>query len=340
MPTKKDGKWLVDVRPDGARGKRIRRTFDTQGEARRFEAYILGQAAQGLPWNPTPADLRPFSEIISLWYKSHGQHLTDGKRRLAVLESIAAAMGDPALCELTAAHFTDYRAEKSVRGKPAKPKTLNNHLGYCNAVFNELRSTGAIAIANPFAAVKLIDIPENELFWLTAEQITEVLREAAASVNPDLYWLCRTCLETGGRWGETEALTLRRVRNQSVTFTDTKGKRNRTIPISADLEKGLLQHAKKMGRTTRVFGSSRLAFSYMKNHRLSFDIPAGQATHVLRHTFASHFMMNGGGIVSLQKILGHVDIKSTMVYIHLAPGHLDQALTFNPLAGLKVDTPA
>jgi len=41
--------------------------------------------------------------------------------------------------------------------------------------------------------------------------------------------------------------------------------------------------------------------------------------HDLRHTFASHWMMNGGDIFRLQKILGHKDPKMTMRYSHLAP---------------------
>ncbi len=39
---------------------------------------------------------------------------------------------------------------------------------------------------------------------------------------------------------------------------------------------------------------------------------------MLRHTFASHFMMNGGNILVLQHVLGHTDIKMTMRYAHFA----------------------
>jgi len=60
----------------------------------------------------------------------------------------------------------------------------------------------------------------------------------------------------------------------------------------------------------------------------------GQLTHILRHTFAAHFMMSGGNILALQKILGHHEIKMTMRYAHLAPDHLETALHFNPLATL------
>lgn len=61
------------------------------------------------------------------------------------------------------------------------------------------------------------------------------------------------------------------------------------------------------------------------------ETPPGQLSHVLRHTFASHFMMNGGNILVLQRILGHTDIKVTMRYAHFAPEHLLEAIPLNPL---------
>lgn len=44
--------------------------------------------------------------------------------------------------------------------------------------------------------------------------------------------------------------------------------------------------------------------------------------HGLRHTFASNFMMSGGSIYDLQKMLGHSTIQMTEKYSHLSPDHL------------------
>jgi site-specific recombinase XerD len=44
--------------------------------------------------------------------------------------------------------------------------------------------------------------------------------------------------------------------------------------------------------------------------------------------------MNGGNLKTLQEILGHKDIKTTMIYAHLTPEHLNAAVTLNPLAKL------
>lgn len=61
------------------------------------------------------------------------------------------------------------------------------------------------------------------------------------------------------------------------------------------------------------------------------DLPIGRATHVLRHTFGSHFIMDGGNIVVLKEILGHANIQQTMVYAPLAPDYLEHAVLLNPL---------
>jgi site-specific recombinase XerD len=40
--------------------------------------------------------------------------------------------------------------------------------------------------------------------------------------------------------------------------------------------------------------------------------------HSLRHSYATHLLEEGVNIVVLQKLLGHLQIETTMVYLHLA----------------------
>ena len=83
-----------------------------------------------------------------------------------------------------------------------------------------------------------------------------------------------------------------------------------------------------------IFKSSSAAFRSAIG-RCGIQLPDGQLTHVLRHTFASHFMMNGGNILTLQRILGHSNLTMTMKYAHLAPEHLQEAVKLNPITRLK-----
>ena len=48
----------------------------------------------------------------------------------------------------------------------------------------------------------------------------------------------------------------------------------------------------------------------------------GHPIHMLRHTFAAHFMMAGGNLYTLQKLLGHASPQMTQRYAHLAPDFL------------------
>lgn len=69
--------------------------------------------------------------------------------------------------------------------------------------------------------------------------------------------------------------------------------------------------------------------------RTGIELPARQLTHVLRHTFASHFLMNGDNILVLQHVLGHIDIKMTIRYEHFDPEHLEEAVQLNLLENRK-----
>ncbi|WP_245748571.1 tyrosine-type recombinase/integrase [Vreelandella subterranea] len=109
-----------------------------------------------------------------------------------------------------------------------------------------------------------------------------------------------------------------------------RGYQERAQPVGTladDLYQRLKAHGPEVGR---LFPSD--AYQAFTNAIKNTDInlPKGQRTHVLRHTFASHFIMNGGNLLTLQKILGHQSIQMTMRYSHLAPDHLKETITFGP----------
>ena len=48
--------------------------------------------------------------------------------------------------------------------------------------------------------------------------------------------------------------------------------------------------------------------------------------HTLRHTFASHLVTKGDDLPTVKKLMGHTDIQTIMIYAHLAPDHLAEAV--------------
>ena len=58
---------------------------------------------------------------------------------------------------------------------------------------------------------------------------------------------------------------------------------------------------------------------------------AGRVTpHTLRHSFATHMIEGGADLVSLARLMGHADVVTLEVYVHLSQGHLRRAHALHP----------
>lgn len=320
------GKWLCECYPHGkATGNRVRKQFATKGEALSYERRLLvnkntlevGVAAVKL------------IDLVQRWYDMHGKTLESGESRLVKLKAICERLGDPLAHEVDKNMFAVYRerrlsGEWLAKGRKAiKEATVNREQSYLHAVFSELKRLGEWEDANPLDGIRQFKEGDQELSFLYDDEIKRLLAACDDSENKSLGIIVRVCLATGARWGEAEGMRQSQVLPGRLSFINTKSNKNRTVPISKRLQDML---PKKRGE---LFSTAYDAFKHALK-RAGIELPAGQRTHVLRHTFASHFMMGGGNILVLQQILGHSTIMMTMRYAHFAPDHLEAALTLNP----------
>ncbi|AJR01977.1 putative prophage integrase [Enterobacteriaceae bacterium bta3-1] len=327
------GKWQAQIFPNGRDGRRIRRQFATKGEALAFEHHVKVQA-QEKPWLGEKPDKRRVIELVELWFNSHGVTLADGEKRRTTMAFACKAMGNPLATEFNAKIFASYREQRlsgkiirSNRVKTVTPRTVNLELAYFRAMFNELRRLDEWTPPNPLENMREFRIAESEMSYLTLEEIRTLLAECENSRSSDLTTIVKICLATGARWSEAEGLKGNQIRADRIIYVKTKGKKNRVVPITEPLQAALPPSRKAQQLFKPCYSAFRKAMQ-----RAGIETPAGQLTHVLRHTFASHFMMNGGNILVLQRILGHTDIKVTMRYAHFAPDHLAEAMLHNPMS--------
>lgn len=332
-----NGKWQTDFLLDGRGSRRVRKYFDTKGEAVAFEDY-LRKEAEDKPWIKEKQDRRRLSDLIDLWFSLHGQSLKAVKSRKAKLDIVCNGLGNPVAAEFKQkdwAHYRDQRLKGLISNGyhedkskwVVKPITVNREQHYLSAVFNELKRLGEWKLPNPLDGVRIYRVDEKEMSWLTSAQIKELLSCAELFGRDDLTMICKICLATGARWSEAESLSRSQISPNKISFFKTKGGKNRSVPIPQWLYNELREKQGIMFKPCYQYFKKMLATT-------SIQLVEGQKTHVLRHTFASHFMMNGGNILVLQRILGHANIRETMKYAHFAPEHLEEAITLNPLAGL------
>ncbi|AJC66873.1 phage integrase [Dickeya zeae] len=326
------GKWLCQCFPYGRDGQRVRKQFATRGEALAYERRLMAEK-KGIS---TETNSTTLQDLIQRWYDMHGQTLESGEDRYAKLMAICDRLGNPFAIDVDKNMFAVYRerrlkGEWNPKGKTAiKEATVNREYSYLRAVFSELKRMGEWEKENPLDGIRQFKEGDQELAFLYPDEIKRLLAACDESENKDLGIIVRLCLATGARWGEAQTLKQSQILPGRITFVKTKGKKNRTIPISERM------HALLPKRRGQLFKPAYEAFKHALK-KAHIELPEGQLTHVLRHSFASHFMMRGGNILVLQQILGHSSITMTMRYAHFAPDHLDAAVTLNPFDSLTTD---
>ena len=85
------------------------------------------------------------------------------------------------------------------------------------------------------------------------------------------------------------------------------------------------------GETELVFwrfteNPTAISRRFQKLRQKVTGLPENLTTHILRHTFASHLVMNGVDLSTVALLLGHSTAKVTELYTHLQPDHIRDAV--------------
>ncbi|HNU88558.1 MAG TPA: tyrosine-type recombinase/integrase, partial [Ferruginibacter sp.] len=84
------------------------------------------------------------------------------------------------------------------------------------------------------------------------------------------------------------------------------------------------------------FGQRSVQWAIKRATKLA-GISKNVSVHSLRHTYATHLLEDGVNILSIKELLGHVYIKTTMIYLHVAQIRVHHKCSpLDSLPGLKV----
>lgn len=190
----------------------------------------------------------------------------------------------------------------------------------------------------PTTNVKTPNKDNKRSRYLTKEEAKKLLDELALH-SPQLHDMALISLYTGMRAGEIRKLKWENIlwNTDRINAKWRKNGGNDLLPIHQKVRE-ILERRKQQSDSDLVFKSEdgnmlkAISGTYKKVvDKLGFNKGITDETqkvvfHTLRHTYASWLVMSGVDLYTVQRLMGHKDIKMTQRYAHLAPGYLEKAV--------------
>lgn len=278
---------------------------------------------------PPAVDLnRTLSEAVGEWRASLKKRGSRSVKQYgwSMDALILPVLGDVAIARLTRSHVLRWQ-EKTVTEYAAT--TVNAALGALSSACSWFVEHEWIP-TNPCHRVRLLEVLDSAYPWIrTVPEIERLLR----SCTGEMQDIVACALGTGMRIDELLHLAWDDIDLDARLITIQRGRQGtpkrgmRHVPILDSVLPVLSARALRRGGAFLVF-PSRTNKVRSKNHvNVSFKealtragLDLGIRFHDLRHTFASHWVLNGGDIFRLSKILGHKNVGVThKTYAHLVP---------------------
>lgn len=204
---------------------------------------------------------------------------------------------------------------------------------------------------NPLASFPSIKaVPRKLPVALSSEQVSRLLAEPKPDTVIGLRdrALLALLYGTGIRASECASLRNGNVDLKQLTITvQGKGGHERTIPLNPELAEVLRSYVEARGAALNnaPFFRSRFGKPLSRGgvyervrtwgQRSRVGIPL--SPHRIRHTFATHLVRGGVGLVTIRDLLGHRLITSTQIYLHVTADDLRAAAARHPISRL-IDT--
>lgn len=248
-----------------------------------------------------------------------------------------------------------YMTEEHVNEKTGEigvsPYTVNSRIRFLKTFFNALFQEEIID-KNPVNDVKMMRVDEDTFDPLSDDEVERILgvpntREYAQFRDLVGMYLM---LDTGIRLSELCNLEISDIDFKSrciiLPAHKNKNRKPRIMPLSNQVVKMLLElvnENKAHFDSAHVFlancGTPYQANSFRRRlhqYKEKAGIDKRVSLHAFRHLFCGNYILNGGDVFSLQRIVGHADISTTRKYMQVDESAVrHQHAQFSPVLRIR-----
>jgi site-specific recombinase XerD len=241
--------------------------------------------------------------------------------------------------------YVDYLRRERGNGASA----VNRQVTILKNFYRAIVAMGYLDVnRNPTAHFPKIKAAPSKLpVFLSHEEVRALLAKPSADTVLGLRDRALLSLLYGTGIRATECALLKEADVDLVDNTVKvmgKGGHERTIPLNREVATTLRQYRTVRGRSPLLSpffrsrhggGLSRNAvYERVRMHAQKARIPKRVSPHRLRHTFATHLVKRGVGLVTIRDLLGHRCISSTQIYLHTTGEDLRKAAQLHPVEEL------
>lgn len=324
-------------------GKIESKTFSRKADLVSWKKNLQSEVAKHRALGIRPIQEISLDQLFDKWFENIVQPMrsvkTAAEYQVIYKKHFSESLGSSNIHQIRRSDIESLQSSLSKKG--LQPKSTNKIMGVLKTLLNFAVRMDYLH-ASPMNGLASLKAPQRRLEYLSEAEISQVLNHARFK---PYYPVIVTAINTGMRIGEilglcwdsirwdSESIEVSRSLSRYKLNERTKTSLIRHIPMN-DTMKALLKDQFKNQKNPKFVFTDESGQPFRSDHfckRIFHPLleEAGVKKirfHDLRHTFASQFMMKGGNIYDLQKILGHTSVVMTQVYAHLSPQHLKKAI--------------
>lgn len=316
--------WCMDYRDSQGRRKQVkagrtktmaeailRKTLDEVSQAK----INGGKVIKPIQFDKFAEEYLVYSQSVKKFYSS--------RRDRTSIRNLNEVFSGKILTSITSKEIEKYKMERRLIKKPA---TVNRELACLKNMFTKAIQWG-YASFNPVKEIKLYKENNQRVRYLEPRERELLL----ACCGPYLRPIVLTALHTGMRRSEILNLKWSDVdfSRYLITVRDTKNSEVRYIPMNETLTETLRNVTKNINSPYVFLKNNGHPYKEFKESFTAVLKRAGIENltfHDFRHDFASHLVMAGVDIKTVQELLGHKGLQMTLRYAHLSPAHKQDAV--------------